>query len=196
MSKPHQLTPLSIEKTLNHSEPLVDGRAPRPISEGMPCHPVKKANFSSLYPGFLSFGHDPDSMIIGEGRNVDQPVNGEICFLAYLSLYHNRLVQHLHDSGIADLLLHYTLTSEQDPKIPQALPLFDLKRASLHFSTKNSGLRPGDTDLHLIYFTLNPPCMLWVSQEGGEKTHLQNEGGNPLGIKQDPVQGSARFKNQ
>lgn len=33
-------------------------------------------------------------MAIGEGRNIDQAVNQQLCFLASLSLYNNRQVQH------------------------------------------------------------------------------------------------------
>ncbi|MEQ2171454.1 hypothetical protein GOODEAATRI_010861 [Goodea atripinnis] len=52
-------------------------RAPHPISKGVPGHPTEEAHFSRLYPG----SHDPKFMPIGEGRNVDRPVNRELRLL-------------------------------------------------------------------------------------------------------------------
>ncbi|KAK5608742.1 hypothetical protein CRENBAI_020955 [Crenichthys baileyi] len=72
-----------------YSEPLPDGRAPHPISKGVPGHPYGETHFSRLYPGSHSFGNDPKFMAIGEGRNRDQPVNRELRFSAQLSLHHN-----------------------------------------------------------------------------------------------------------
>ncbi|MEQ2287007.1 hypothetical protein AMECASPLE_008119 [Ameca splendens] len=45
----------------------------------------KEAHFSHLYLEPRSFGHDPKFMAIGEGRNVDRPVNRELRFSAQLS---------------------------------------------------------------------------------------------------------------
>ncbi|XP_043092009.1 protein NLRC3-like [Puntigrus tetrazona] len=41
-------------------ELLLSDRAPHPISEGAPSHPMEKTDFSRLYPGSYPFGHDPD----------------------------------------------------------------------------------------------------------------------------------------
>ncbi|MEQ2300449.1 hypothetical protein AMECASPLE_025545 [Ameca splendens] len=80
MPEPPQLAPLDVEEQRLYSEPLPDGRAPHPISKGVPGHPMEEAHFSRLYPESHSFGHDPKSMAIGEGRNVDRPVNQELRF--------------------------------------------------------------------------------------------------------------------
>ncbi|MEQ2243855.1 hypothetical protein ILYODFUR_011108, partial [Ilyodon furcidens] len=103
-------------------------RAPHPISKGVPSHPMKEAHFSRLYPGSHSFGHDPKFMAIGEGRNIDRPINRELRFLAQLSLHHNALAQHLQYRGCrtdpsVDLPLHSPLTHEQDPEILKLLHL-------------------------------------------------------------------------
>ncbi|MED6271057.1 hypothetical protein CHARACLAT_016371 [Characodon lateralis] len=84
-----QLAPLNVEEQQLYSEPLPDGRAPQPISKGVPGHPMEEAHFSRLYPGSCSFGHDPKFTAIGEGRNVDRPVNRELRFSAQLSVHHN-----------------------------------------------------------------------------------------------------------
>ncbi|MEQ2281271.1 hypothetical protein AMECASPLE_028542 [Ameca splendens] len=73
--KPLSLAPLDVEEQKLYSELLPEGRAPHPISKGVPGHPTKEAHFSRLYPGSRFFGHDPKFMAIGEGRNVDRPVN-------------------------------------------------------------------------------------------------------------------------
>ncbi|MEQ2220455.1 hypothetical protein ILYODFUR_005639 [Ilyodon furcidens] len=62
------------------------------ISKGVPGHPTEEAHFSRLYPGSRSFGHDPKFMAIGEGRNVDRPVNRELRFSDQLSLHHSVLI--------------------------------------------------------------------------------------------------------
>ncbi|MED6234357.1 hypothetical protein ATANTOWER_027861 [Ataeniobius toweri] len=85
MPEPPQLAPLDVEEQRLYSEPLPDGRAPHPISNGVPGHPTEEAHFSRLYPRSRSFSHDPKFMAIGEGRNVDQPVNRDLRFLAQLS---------------------------------------------------------------------------------------------------------------
>ncbi|MEQ2211579.1 hypothetical protein XENOCAPTIV_007735 [Xenoophorus captivus] len=73
MPKSPQLAPLDVEEQRLYSEPLPDGRAPHPISKGVPGHPTEEAHFSRLYPRSRSFSHDPKFMAIGEGRNVDPP---------------------------------------------------------------------------------------------------------------------------
>ncbi|MEQ2287566.1 hypothetical protein AMECASPLE_013917 [Ameca splendens] len=73
MTEPPQLAPLDVEEKRLYSELLPDGRAPHPISKGVPGHPAEEAHFSRLYPRSRSFGHDPKFITIGEGRNVDQP---------------------------------------------------------------------------------------------------------------------------
>ncbi|MEQ2313256.1 hypothetical protein AMECASPLE_039861, partial [Ameca splendens] len=62
---PPQLAPLDVEEQRLYSEPLPDGRAPHPISKGVPGHLMEEAHFSRLYPGSRSFGHDPKFMAIG-----------------------------------------------------------------------------------------------------------------------------------
>ncbi|MEQ2308739.1 hypothetical protein AMECASPLE_031297 [Ameca splendens] len=62
MPEPPQLAPLDVEEQQLYSEPLPDGRAPHPISKGVPGHPTEEAHFSRLYPGSRSFGHDPKFM--------------------------------------------------------------------------------------------------------------------------------------
>ncbi|MEQ2256329.1 hypothetical protein ILYODFUR_023140 [Ilyodon furcidens] len=59
MPEPPQLAPLDVEEQRLYSEPLPDGRAPHPISKGVPGHPTEEAHFSRLYLGSRSFGHDP-----------------------------------------------------------------------------------------------------------------------------------------
>ena len=66
-----QLAPLDAEEQRLYSELLPGDRAPQPISKGAPCHPAEETDFSRLYPGSYSFGHDPKFMAIGEGRNID-----------------------------------------------------------------------------------------------------------------------------
>ncbi|MEQ2163244.1 hypothetical protein GOODEAATRI_028202 [Goodea atripinnis] len=89
MPEPPQLAPLDVEEGRLYSELLPDGRAPHPITKGVPSHPTEEAHFSRLYPGSRSFVHGPKFMAIGEGRNVDRPVNQELRFSAQLSLYFN-----------------------------------------------------------------------------------------------------------
>ncbi|MED6270604.1 hypothetical protein CHARACLAT_012099 [Characodon lateralis] len=103
-------------------------RAPHPISKGVPGQPTEEAHFHRLYPGSRSFGHDPKFMAIGEGRNVDRPVNRELRFSAQLSLHHNGPAQRPHYCGSrtdpsVDLPLHSSLTHEQDPEILKLLHL-------------------------------------------------------------------------
>ncbi|MEQ2242659.1 hypothetical protein ILYODFUR_038290 [Ilyodon furcidens] len=72
MPEPPQLAPLDVEEQQLYSELLLDGRAPHPISKGVLSHPTEETNFSRLYPGSRSFGHDPKFMAIGEDRNIDR----------------------------------------------------------------------------------------------------------------------------
>ncbi|MEQ2236162.1 hypothetical protein ILYODFUR_009591 [Ilyodon furcidens] len=91
MSQPPQLASLDVEEQRLYSELSLDGRASHTISKGMPGHPTEEAHFSRLYQGSCPFGHDPKFMAIGEGRNVDQPVNRELRFVS-------PLLQQLHRS--------------------------------------------------------------------------------------------------
>ncbi|MEQ2164982.1 hypothetical protein GOODEAATRI_012312 [Goodea atripinnis] len=50
------------------------------ICKEVPSHPTEKVNFSHLYLGSCSFGHDPNFMAMGEDRNIDRPVNQELRF--------------------------------------------------------------------------------------------------------------------
>ncbi|MEQ2217720.1 hypothetical protein XENOCAPTIV_020606 [Xenoophorus captivus] len=67
-----------------------------------------------------------------------------------------------------DLLLHSSLTREQDSEIPEILHLrqelpSNLKRTSHPFLVENHGLRLGGADHHPSRFTLGckpPQCML------------------------------------
>lgn len=56
--------------------------APHPVPTGPPSHPTEETHFDRLYPRSRSFGHYPKFMTIGEGRNVDRPVNRELCLSA------------------------------------------------------------------------------------------------------------------
>ncbi|MED6245225.1 hypothetical protein ATANTOWER_000350 [Ataeniobius toweri] len=96
MPRPPQLTCFDVAELRLYSEPLPDGRAPHPISKGVPGHPTEEAHFGRLYPGSRTFGHDPKFMPIDEGRNVGRPVNPKVCLSAQLSLYHNGPVQRPH----------------------------------------------------------------------------------------------------
>ncbi|MEQ2293284.1 hypothetical protein AMECASPLE_031738 [Ameca splendens] len=84
MFQPPQLASLDVEEQRLYSELSLDGRAPHPISKGVPGHPTEEAHFSRLYQGSRPFGHDPKFMAIGEGRNIDQPENRELRFLSPL----------------------------------------------------------------------------------------------------------------
>ncbi|KAK5618985.1 hypothetical protein CRENBAI_005126 [Crenichthys baileyi] len=64
MPEPPQLAPLDVEEQRLYSEPLLDGRAPHPISKGVPGNPTDEAHFSRLYPGSRSFGNHPKFMAI------------------------------------------------------------------------------------------------------------------------------------
>ena len=122
MPEPTQLAPLDVEEQRLYSVHLPGDRALHPISKGAPRHPAEETHFSRLYPGSYSFGHDPKFMTIGEGRNVDWPVNWELRLSTQLSLHHDRPIQRLHYCGRCtdspvNLTVHPSLTREQDPKI-------------------------------------------------------------------------------
>ena len=55
----------------------------------------EETHFTRFSLGSYSFGHDPKYMTIGEGRNVDWPVNWELRVLAQLFLHHDRPIQWL-----------------------------------------------------------------------------------------------------
>ncbi|KAK5605584.1 hypothetical protein CRENBAI_009770 [Crenichthys baileyi] len=67
------MAPLDVEEQRLYAEPLPDGRAPHPISKGVPGHPTEEAHFSRLYPGSRSLGHDPRFMAIGTPRRPGTP---------------------------------------------------------------------------------------------------------------------------
>ena len=89
-------------------------------------------------------------MTILEGQNVNQPLKREPCLLA---LHHNRPVQSSHfckrhTNPTVDLLLHSSLTYEQDPTTLRLLhlrePLIPNPETALDpFLTENRGLRLG-----------------------------------------------------
>ncbi|MEQ2246181.1 hypothetical protein ILYODFUR_035603 [Ilyodon furcidens] len=147
MPDPPQLTPLNVKQQRLCSEILPDGRAPHPISKGVPGLPVEDAHFSPLWPESRSFNHDTKFMAIGEGRNIDRPVNRELCVSAWLSFHHNSSVHRPHycrgctDPSV-DLPLLLPLTREQDPEIlelfhfTQELPS-NLKKPSHPFPDEN-----------------------------------------------------------
>ena len=101
---------------------------PHPISKAEPSHPAKEAHFCCSYAWSFSFGHYPDLMAIGEGWDVDWPVNRELCLLAQLSLVHNRLPQRPRHcwrcpNPSVNLPFNFSLTREQNPEILELLHL-------------------------------------------------------------------------
>ncbi|KAK3567837.1 hypothetical protein QTP86_027362, partial [Hemibagrus guttatus] len=70
MPEPPQLPPFNVEEQRLCSELLPGDRAPYPISKGAPRHPTEEAHFGCLYPGSYPFGHDPELIIIGKGREL------------------------------------------------------------------------------------------------------------------------------
>lgn len=68
------LAPLDVEEQTLYSKSLLGNRAPHPISKGVPL-PPSGGNSSAACTQDCSFSHDPKFMAIGEGRNVDCPVN-------------------------------------------------------------------------------------------------------------------------
>ncbi|MEQ2222036.1 hypothetical protein ILYODFUR_021798 [Ilyodon furcidens] len=118
-----------------------------------------------MYPRSRSFHHDPMFMVIGEGRNLDRPVNQVLHLSAQFSLYHKLT------SAASTLLLHSPLTCEQDSEILELFNLIqelpsNLKRTSNPFPVKNSDLE----ELILIpassYWAANRPstCCTGVGQ--------------------------------
>ncbi|XP_062311935.1 uncharacterized protein LOC134016604 [Osmerus eperlanus] len=158
MPEPPQLAPLDAEEQRFYSEPLPDDRASHPISKGEPGHPAEKTHFGRLYSRSRSFGHYPQFVTIGEGRNVDRLVNRELRLSTQLLLHHNGPMQSPHHCGRrtdppVDLALHPSLTREQDPEILELLRLGqDLlpdPEIALHlFPVDNHGLRFGGADSH------------------------------------------------
>jgi len=109
-----------------HSKLPPDVRAPYPISQAERGLPTEETHFSHLYPRPRSFGHDPEFVTTGEGRNVDRPINWELCLSAQFPLPQHGLGQcpfyccRRPDPPV-DLPLHLTLTRKQDPKILSTL---------------------------------------------------------------------------
>ncbi|MEQ2235089.1 hypothetical protein ILYODFUR_038064 [Ilyodon furcidens] len=157
-----------------------------------------------------SFGHHPKFMAIGEGRNVDRPVNREFHFSAQLTLHHKRLAERprycgSHTDPSVDLPLHSPFTREQDPKILELLQLrqelpSNLKRASHPFPVKNHALGLEGTDLHPSRFSLCcglPQCMLLVLAREGQQDHVicKKKKQNQLVPKPDSLRPLAAPKN-
>ncbi len=82
-------------------------------------HPPDESRFSRLYPQSHSFDHDPSFMPIGDGRNKDWLVDLELRLLVQLSF----LSRQCNKASTKPLLLHSSLTREQDPKILKLLYL-------------------------------------------------------------------------
>lgn len=59
----------------------------------VPCRPAEETHFARLYPASCFYGHDPKTMTIGEGKNVEWLVNWALPLLAHLLLYHNISIQ-------------------------------------------------------------------------------------------------------
>jgi len=76
--------------------------------KGEPRHPAEEAHFGHLYSRSRSFGHYPQLVTIGEGRNVDWPINPR--------------ASPSTDPPVS-LPLHSSLTREQDPEILELLHL-------------------------------------------------------------------------
>ena len=127
-------------------------------------------------------------MTIGEGRNVDWPVNQELCLSAQVSLHHDRLIHWLHycrhctDLPV-NLTLHAALTREQNPKILE-LPHSrqelspNQEGASQLFPVENHGLRLGGADSHPSRFTLGckpPQDMLEVLARRSQQDNMVYE---------------------
>jgi len=105
-----------------------DVRTPYPVSKAEPSHPTEETHFSRLYPQSHSFGHYPELVSIGEGWDVDGPINQELRLPAHLCLSPRRsgaLPHHCRSNTKLpiDLTLHSTLTCNLDPKILEHLRL-------------------------------------------------------------------------
>lgn len=74
MLKPLQLTHYDLEEQWLCSKSLLNDQAPPPISNGQPSHLSKEINLY-LYLRPHSFSHYLELVIIGEGRNIAQPLN-------------------------------------------------------------------------------------------------------------------------
>ena len=127
MPEPPQLIPFDAEEQRLYSELPPDVWAPHLISNAEPSHPLEETHFGCLYPRSCSFSHYPQLMTIGEGWNVDGPVNRELRLPAQLLLHHNGPVHRPHycrcRTNLSVHLLHFALTREQDPEILELLRL-------------------------------------------------------------------------
>ena len=61
-----------------------------------PSHRTEGTHFGCLYLWSPSSHHYRQLMTTGEGWNLQQLVNGELCLLAQLSLFHNSPEQYAH----------------------------------------------------------------------------------------------------
>ncbi|MEQ2285243.1 hypothetical protein AMECASPLE_029797 [Ameca splendens] len=141
-------------------------------------------------------------MAIGEGSNIDGPVNRELRFSDQLSLHHNGPAQHPHYCGSCtnlsvDLPLHSPVTHKQVPKILELLHLrrellSNMKRTSHPFPVENHGLGLEGADPHPSRFKLGcelPQCMLSALARGGQQDHVirKQKRQNPLVPKRAPL---------
>ena len=96
-----------------------------PYLQGRVQPPCGGNSFKLFVPAISSFGHYPQFMTLGKGRNKDKPLNREPCLLSQLSIHHNKLVQTLHHwrcctDPAVNLLL---LTRKRDLNILKTPPL-------------------------------------------------------------------------
>lgn len=82
------------------------------------CPHLQETLFFHLYPAPWSFSHIAKFLALGEGRNVDWPVNRELHLWDPLLLYHDKPIQWPHYCGgctyrPASLSLHHSLTRKQ-----------------------------------------------------------------------------------
>ena len=96
---------------------LYRARNPKPKPSGKhsgkekrePSHLTELAHFGRLYLQCCSFGHYPELMTIGEGRNKDQPINWKCLF--WLSCHFLHYCRRRTDLPV-HLPLHSSLTRE------------------------------------------------------------------------------------
>ena len=93
------------------------------LSKGESSHPTEETRFNHLYPRSHSFGHYPQFVIIGEGRNKDRRVNRESHLFAQRSLHHNSTVQSAPQQTLHQSTHRSSITREQDPKTLKLLYL-------------------------------------------------------------------------
>lgn len=96
MPKTPHLGPPNAEEQQLYFEPLPDVWAPHPISKAESSPPKEEAHSCCLYLWPCSFSHCVQLVTIGEGWDVDGPVNWELYLKAQLSLRHNGLGAHLY----------------------------------------------------------------------------------------------------